>query len=374
MIVHDASERFEAEERFEATFAANPAPALICRLADRRFVKVNEGFLEMTGFVRENVLGRFMEDVDVLAGAERRELALERFAAGATIPQMETSLRMHVGGTKAVIVAGQPIEMGDEPCMLFTFADLEPRTRVEASLRQSEERFQKAFRLSPVPIALMSADGLRLAGVNDAFASTFGWRDSEVVGRTFSDLGMWGRGADAKRFAAAMAKTGDVTAFECCIQTREGQDLDCLLSADTASINDSASVLCVLQDISDRKRSEREIAAAIDAAMADTSWLTKSIIDKLAAVRKTGSTDSVAVEALSARERQVLSMISQGLGDAEIGKRLSLARNTVRNHLAALYRRLGVHSRSEAVVWAHANGFATSAGDVAGQPLRQDRS
>src|SRR3712207_3799773 len=41
LIVHDVSEHMEAEDRFERAFAANPAPALICRLADLRLVKVN---------------------------------------------------------------------------------------------------------------------------------------------------------------------------------------------------------------------------------------------------------------------------------------------------------------------------------------------
>ncbi|WP_139342663.1 response regulator transcription factor, partial [Methylobacterium radiotolerans] len=54
---------------------------------------------------------------------------------------------------------------------------------------------------------------------------------------------------------------------------------------------------------------------------------------------------------------------SRGLGDDAIAKRLTLSRNTVRNHAAALYRKLGVHKRSEAIVWGRDNGFpAGSAG------------
>ena len=49
LILKDATDRFQAEERFQKTFAANPAPAIICRLTDLRYVKVNQGFIEMTG-------------------------------------------------------------------------------------------------------------------------------------------------------------------------------------------------------------------------------------------------------------------------------------------------------------------------------------
>ena len=41
--------KFEAEERFESAFNANPAPALICRLEDQQYIRVNPGFIEMTG-------------------------------------------------------------------------------------------------------------------------------------------------------------------------------------------------------------------------------------------------------------------------------------------------------------------------------------
>ena len=50
LIVHDVSGQVEAEDRFERTFGANPAPAVICRLTDLRFIKVNEGFLQLTGY------------------------------------------------------------------------------------------------------------------------------------------------------------------------------------------------------------------------------------------------------------------------------------------------------------------------------------
>lgn len=47
-----------------------------------------------------------------------------------------------------VIVAGQPLDISEDDCMLFSFMDMEPRRKVETALRQSEERFAKAFRLT----------------------------------------------------------------------------------------------------------------------------------------------------------------------------------------------------------------------------------
>ena len=44
---------------------------------------------------------------------------------------MEAELDLPDGGRKLVVVAGQTIALHDEPCMLFTFADLEPRRQAE---------------------------------------------------------------------------------------------------------------------------------------------------------------------------------------------------------------------------------------------------
>ena len=187
LIVHDATEQAEAEERFERMFAANPAPAVICRLSDLRFVKLNEGFLELTGFKREDVLGRSVYEVDVLERAEKRDLAIQCLKAGETIPQMEACLRLPKDAERYVIVAGQPIEIGDEPCMLFTFADLEDRRKAEVALAQSEERFAKSFRLSPVPTVIGTVDDHRFVDVNDAFVKAMGYGAEEVIGRTADD-------------------------------------------------------------------------------------------------------------------------------------------------------------------------------------------
>ena len=184
LVLTDETGRAEAEARFESMFGANPAPAVICRLADLRYVKVNQGFLELTGYKREEVIGRSVYEVDVLERAERRELAVERLREGRTIPQMEACLEQRGGASKHVVVAGQPIEVGDEPCMLFTFMDLEPRKQAEDALRQSEERFVTSFRLVPVPTTLSTLDGFRFLEVNAAFTTSTGYVAEEVVGRS----------------------------------------------------------------------------------------------------------------------------------------------------------------------------------------------
>lgn len=56
---------------------------------------------------------------------------------------------------------------------------------------------------------------------------------------------------------------------------------------------------------------------------------------------------------MSPREREVLSLLCDGRTNASIAAELCISEKTVRNHISNLYRKLGVHSRTEAVVLAH---------------------
>lgn len=70
LIMSDVTDWANAEQRFEKTFNANPAPAVICRLTDLRYIKVNPGFLEMTGYTRDQVIGTSAYEIDIFERAE----------------------------------------------------------------------------------------------------------------------------------------------------------------------------------------------------------------------------------------------------------------------------------------------------------------
>ena len=90
--------------------------------------------------------------------------------------------------------------------------------------------------------------------------------------------------------------------------------------------------------------------------MQDSSWLSQKIMDKLALLRSPRPPAQAAD--LTPREREVLSLIVEGRSDNAMAESLSLSRNTVRNHVARLYAKIGVHSRAEAMVWARDRGHA----------------
>ena len=63
------------------------------------------------------------------------------------------------------------------------------------------------------------------------------------------------------------------------------------------------------------------------------------------------------MEELTVRERELLELIAQGLGNGEIAQRLSLTDKTVRNHVSHIFGKLRVATRPQAIVAARERGF-----------------
>ena len=64
-----------------------------------------------------------------------------------------------------------------------------------------------------------------------------------------------------------------------------------------------------------------------------------------------------AFEVLSTREREVLALMTDGLGNADIAARMHISEKTVRNHASNVFDKLGVWSRAQAIVFARDHGF-----------------
>ena len=172
----------------------------------------------------------------------------------------------------------------------------------------------------------------------------------------------WVEDGERARFKRELQRYGRVRAFEGRLRSLNGDELDCLISAEPVTVNGSSVLLCAVQDISARKRTETELILAIEAVMADASWFSRGVIEKLALLRnppRLGKA-SITVEKLTARESDMLEGICRGAADEEIAAALGVSLSTVRNHVARLYRKIGVNRRSAVVVWARERGIGST--------------
>ncbi|HVT39411.1 MAG TPA: LuxR C-terminal-related transcriptional regulator [Gemmatimonadaceae bacterium] len=87
-----------------------------------------------------------------------------------------------------------------------------------------------------------------------------------------------------------------------------------------------------------------------DVVVADVERLDSlTSMDQHVPARPMPDDDSSASSELTPREREVLLLVAAGMGNAHIGERLGISKSTVKYHLGAVFEKLGVHTRAEAV-------------------------
>ncbi|WP_246142581.1 response regulator transcription factor [Nocardioides rubriscoriae] len=145
----------------------------------------------------------------------------------------------------------------------------------------------------------------------------------------------------------------------------DGSDLETFVK-DT-----SAAVLVVSQDLRPDLAS-RALARGADGFFSlgvDDEQLLRAVLSATSLAEDDGSvvvtTRDQAVEhrlghdvGLTPREIDVLTLITQGLSNQEIAEQSYLSINSVKTYIRSAYRRIGVTSRSQAVVWCLQHGFA----------------
>lgn len=104
-----------------------------------------------------------------------------------------------------------------------------------------------------------------------------------------------------------------------------------------------------------------ELRATVLAAGRGESILAPSVasrlLDELATMVKRSEQGTEGIGELSKREREVLSLVAEGLNNRGIAARLFISENTVKNHVRNIHEKLGVHTRMEAVVRAVREGL-----------------
>lgn len=102
------------------------------------------------------------------------------------------------------------------------------------------------------------------------------------------------------------------------------------------------------------------VVAAGDALLAPS--VTRRLIDQFASRPSIGKEASAELDALTAREREVLIMVAQGLSNGEIADSLVLTEGTVKTHVKRIFMKLGLRDRAQAVILAYDAGLVEPKG------------
>ena len=137
--------------------------------------------------------------------------------------------------------------------------DITKRKQAETQARQSEERFSKAFRASPIAISITRLSDGYFTDVNDSFLRLLGYTREEVIGRTAVDLHIHRNAEERAKLVQQLREMGELRDHEMTTQTKSGEAIHVLLSSEMIELDGEVNALATLLDITERKRAEDEI-------------------------------------------------------------------------------------------------------------------
>jgi PAS domain S-box-containing protein len=144
-------------------------------------------------------------------------------------------------------------------------AELEQRiSEATRGLRESQERFSKAFRASPVFLSIARMSDGKFVEANEAFLQSSGYTREEVIGRTSAELGLWNNLGDREAFLLEVQRRGFARQHEVILRSKGGRLDTVLLSAELINIEGADHILAVGLNITARKRAEEEMRHALE--------------------------------------------------------------------------------------------------------------
>jgi PAS domain S-box-containing protein len=279
----------ESEEKFATAFHDSPVAMAIREVETSRYLEVNDRCLRMTGYAREEVVGQTPLEVGWMDEADRAEN--QRIMTGRDgVNERELRLRHKDGHLLVCTYSSHPVRIGGRPCLLSCTMDVTAQKQAEAALRESEEKFAKAFQRAPTLMTLAELETGRFVAVNDTFLAVSGFTREEAIGHSSLELG-WITEEQRKQLLASLEGKGTGAHLELDVRPKHGRMLTVLAACEETSIAGQRFLLVNAVDITERKRAGLLLAARADlgeiAQRSDLDQLVQSALDHVEAL--TGS-------------------------------------------------------------------------------------
>ena len=268
----EALQRAEAalrasEERFRSVY--EQAAVGIERLdLDGRIVDVNETLCGILGYRREELVGRRTEEITDPADQPGEREPLRRLLAGeASRYAVEKRYIRKDGGRVWVRVTSSLVRGGEEgDYRLSIVEDVSRRQAVETALRNSEERFRRLFEAAPFGVMMIEPGTLRMVAFNDQTPRILGYSRAEFARLSVADIEVGNTREQIVQSQNELIASGTRAAFETRMMAKDGVMRDVIVSILPVEIDGKAYIYSGIVDITDRKRIERELAEAKEAA------------------------------------------------------------------------------------------------------------
>ena len=243
----------QSQQHFQALFNWTPSAVGISTVAEGRFCNVNDGFSRLTGYTREEVIGRTTLELGLWADPLERATVLREILEQGYLHNQEGLLRTKSGEIRSLMVSVDSIQLGSTPCLIYLAHDITERKRAEEALRLAK------FSVDRAADAVYWIDPqAKVLDVNEAASLMLGYSKEELCAMTVHDLNpdfqtdMW------PGFWAETQRRGTME-FETAHRAKDGRLIPIEVSVNYLSHEGKEYHCAFVRDITERKRAEEEL-------------------------------------------------------------------------------------------------------------------
>jgi PAS domain S-box-containing protein len=245
-----------SEERFAKAFNSNPQPMSLTTLDEGRYIDVNESFLEMSGYTRDEVIGRTSLELDIWEMPADRAAFVRRLEEQGAIHNTEAKFRTKGGAFRVLLSSAELMEADGWRCLLVASSDITERKKVEQAVR-----FQ-AHLLNTIEQAVIATDMRGVVIFWNQFAERlYGWSMDEATGHAVKDLLKYENANNQAEEIWSQLRKGQSWAGEFTLKRRDGVTLQVWVN--NSPIYDGRGnvigVLGISYDITERKQAEEAL-------------------------------------------------------------------------------------------------------------------
>ncbi len=137
----------ESEEKYRTTFQSSPDAITITRRKDGRFIEVNDGFIEMSGYARDEVIGKTPSDLNLIIRLEDRDAFERKLAEEGEVKGFEIQYRSKGGIIRDTLLAARHLGYANEDCLVAVVKDITRMKRTVAEKARLEKQLQQARKM-----------------------------------------------------------------------------------------------------------------------------------------------------------------------------------------------------------------------------------
>lgn len=152
----------QSEEKFARAFQTSSYALTLARVRDGALVEVNDAFTQVSGYSREETLGRTSPELGLWVDLEARDWVFQELAAGRPVINEEFQFRSRTGTIITGLLSAQLLLLNGDQYILSSIADISERKRIEEALQESEARHRALLRAVPDLILRQNRDGIYL--------------------------------------------------------------------------------------------------------------------------------------------------------------------------------------------------------------------